>query len=234
MPAPADIHPLALRHIRELRERGAEPTVEEALRLVLLCERVADPYADGRLEGVGIPARCGASDEWLWPLTIGAAVWYRELACGWFAGEGERLFWALAFALAHARDKAALTACRTREAAERMILDWSLSLCCTRAELEEAVDGVLPPVPPADPGGVRRGTDWGWIVGTVEAVTGIPCDHWLWEVSRDETIRAWYRAKQVQAARGGPSAPEEPSAGDLALMELASYKALIIKRATGG
>jgi hypothetical protein len=229
-----DIHPLALRHLRELRERGAEPTVEEALRLVYLCERVADPHADGRLEHVGIPVRCGASDEWLWPLTIGAAVWYRELACPWWEGEGERLFWALAFALAHARDKAALTACRTREAAERMILDWSLSLCCTRAELEQAVDEALPPPAPAEPGGVNKGTDWGWIVGTVEAVTGIPCDHWLWEVSRDETIRAWYRARQVSAARVGGSAPEAPSAEDEALLELAQFKAGVVRRAAGG
>jgi hypothetical protein len=235
MTAKPDIHPLARAHLRELRERwSVEPTLEESLWIVRLCERVVNPAAGERLDLVGVPERCGSSDEWLWPITIGAAVWFQDLASGWWRGDGERLFWALAFCLAHGRDKATLTACRTREAAAGMIREWSLSLCCTRAELEAAVDAVLPPPPGAAAAPGR--TDWACVAGEIESVTGIPCEHWLWEVSREATLGAWLRARRVLAAMGGCGPGAAPrGAEDAALAELAEAKrAIIAAHAAGG
>lgn len=94
------IHPLAERHIRELRERWhIEPTLEECLWIVQLAERVLNPVAGTRMELAEIPERVGVSDEWLHPLTIGAALWFTERASAWWADDRERLFKAIAWAM---------------------------------------------------------------------------------------------------------------------------------------
>lgn len=229
IPKPS-IHPLAHRHIRELRERwGVEPTLEEALWIVELCKRVLNPNAGERLDLIGIPARCGASDEWLWPITIGAGIWYQDLAEAWWPGDVDRLNQAMAFALAHARDKETLRACRTRDVSAGMIREWALSLTCNQAELNAAVDEILPPKGYVKPGAVQTGkTDWEALVREIELVSGIGADHWLWEVSREATLRAWFQARQVLAAQGGRGAPSGTSPEDEAVQDLATAKKAII------
>ena len=228
-----EIHPLARTHLRELRERwGVEPTLEEAVWIVALCEKVLNPGIGARAELIGVPARCGASDEWLWPMTVGAGIWFRELACAWWDGDPDRQFWALAFAMAHGRDKAVLAACRTREASAGMIREWSLSLACTREEMEAAVDAVLPPAgrPERKQGAATEGAmDWARLVAELEVSSGIPADRWIWGVSRAHTMQAWHAARQVIAAQGGKSAEGGRSAADEALMDLAAAKDAIIK-----
>lgn len=221
---------MARQHLRELREFWqVEPTLEETLWIIELCKRVVNPVAGERLELIGVPARCGASDEWLWPITIGAAIWYQDLACGWWQGDREGTFKALAFSLAHARDKEILRMCRTRAEAEGLIHAWGMSLTCTRAELEEAVDRVLPETPRPDKDKKAAGyTDWTALVGEIEMVSGIGAEHWLWEVSREETLRAWFRSRQVLAARGMGAGAESPDPLDEAVQDLAAAKQMII------
>jgi hypothetical protein len=232
--AKPELHPLARQHLRELRERwGVEPTLEEAIWIVELCGRVLNPHTEDRADLAGIPQRCGAGDVWLWPPTVGSSVWYQELACGWWAGEPERLFWALAFALAHARDGETLRACRTREAAAGMIREWSLGLGCTREELEDGLDRVLPPCPDEAERKAARGAamDWGRLVAEIESASGLPAEHWVWRVSRTHTLLAWHAARQLAAAQGGRAAPGAPDPADEAVQALAAAKAAIIRRA---
>lgn len=222
------IHPMAAQHLRELRERwGVEPTLEESLWIVKLCARVLNPVSGSRRDLIGIPARCGDSAEWLWPITIGAGVWFQDFASVWWRGDSERMFKALAFALSHARDKETLTALRDSAAAARMIRDWASKLTCTREELEAAVDEVLPPVS-RQTKGERPQTDWTELVIDLAVITGIPNDHWVWDISRSETINAWVAARRVAAARGGSDC-EGVSAADEAVKDLAEAKAAIVK-----
>lgn len=225
------IHPLAESHIRELRERWAvEPTLSEALWIVQLCERVINPFDGERLDLIGIPVRVGCSSEWLWPITIGASVWFQDLASLWWSASDERMFKALAFCLAKGRDKTALRECRTREGAEAAIKAWALSLTCTRQELEVAVDALLPTTTNTPQKADASKTDWAALVGEIEVITGIAADRWIWDISKDETVRAWHRCRLVLAARAGcGGADQADSPLDQALADLALAKDTIIK-----
>lgn len=224
------IHPLAHTHLLELRQKwGVKPTLEESLWIVECCKRVLNPYNGSRMDLIGIPVRCGHSDEWLWPITVGAGIWYQDLAETWWQGDRDKLGIALAFALAHARDKETLRECRTREAAAEMIHGWGYSLTCTRAELEAAIDEVLPaPSAQVKPVAEQSRTDWEALIGEIEIVSGIAADHWLWEISREATLRTWFRTRQIVAAQGGRSAPAGADPEDEAIQELANAKAAII------
>lgn len=227
------LHPLAHQHLRELRERwGVEPTVEEAIWIVRLCERVMCPCEGERSDLCGIPVRAGISGVFLWPLTIGAAVWYQDYAAKWWNDNQERMTMALGFALANGRDcKMMRAASLGRESAEKVIRNWAESLTCTREELEAAFDEVLPAAKPSDGKQPNpQKIDWEQIVGEIEAVSGIACDHWLWDMSKEATLRAWHRARSVMIARAGGSVGTsvlDPL--NIALQELAEAKAEIIK-----
>lgn len=225
------LHPLAQQHLSELKKRwGVEPTVEEAIWIVRLCERVMCPCEGERSDLCGIPVRAGISDVYLWPLTIGAAVWYQDYAAKWWADNQERMTMALGFALANGRDKSLMRAASLgRESSEKVIKDWAVSLTCTREELEAAFDEILPPSKPSGEPNPPK-IDWEQIVGEIEAISGIACDHWLWDMSKEATLRAWHRARSVQIARGGGTPGTsvlDPL--NVALQELAEAKASIIK-----
>lgn len=229
------VHPLALQHLRELRERwGVEPTLEESIWIVSLCERVLCPCEGERSDLCGIPIRAGVSDVFLWPFTIGASVWYQDYAAKWWGAEVDRMNTALCYALANARDKDAIrSVALSKESAEKTIKAWALSLNCTPQELCQAFDEAIPPVTPSDD---RKGKDtpkkidWESIVGEIEATTGIPADHWLWDVSKDATLRAWHRARSVLIARaGGSSSGSVLDPLNVALQDLADAKTAIIK-----
>jgi len=230
MIAKPSIHPLAAQHLRELREKwGVEPTLEETLWVVQLCEKVLNPGIGAHASLIGIPERVGGSDVWLWPPTIGAAVWWREFALAWWAQDEERASLSLAFALAHARDRETLTACRTQDATEAMIHDWSLSLTCTRAELNDAVDRIYSETErPRKRNDSAKVMDWSSLIAELEVSSGLPSDRWIWSVSRAHTIEAWHASKRVIAAQGGyPSGRTD--AADEAIQDLAFAKDAIIR-----
>jgi len=226
------VHPLAQQHLRELRERwGVEPTLEESIWIVGLCDRILCPCEGERSDLCGMPIRVGVSSVYLWPFTIGAGVWYQDYAAKWWGKNSERMSLALGYALANARDKEAIRAVAvSKEAAESAIKAWALSITCTRQELEQAFEDAIP-MPSANrkPSDTPKKIDWENIVGEIEAVTGIPADHWIWDVSRDATQRAWERSRSVLIARaGGSDSGSELDPLNVALQDLANAKTSII------
>lgn len=231
MIAKPSIHPLAAQHLRELRERwGVEPTLEESIWIVELAKRVVDPVPSERRELLGLPVRIGSGDDWLWQPTIGGRVWFRDLATAWWRGDDEQLFRALAFSLANGRDRAVMRSCRTRAEAEAVIWKWSMGLTCNADELQAAVSEVMPESrPETGKKPVKPGTvDWQEVCGELEAATGIPTDHWVWEISMDETERAWIRSRRQAAAMMGVSLADDCSPEDEAVKDLAAAKCAII------
>ena len=226
------IHPLALRHLQELKERwGVEPTLAESLWVVRLCDRVLSPNEGERADLCGMPARAGVSDVWLWPITIGASVWVQDYAQKWWGQDDERMYMAFCFALANGRKRDAMReASLSPERAADLVGAWALGLNCTNEELHAAFNIVVPGKPKGAKENTASKIDWDAVVGELEASTGIPADHWLWDVSKDATLRAFHRAKQVTIARAGGG-----SAGDMldpltrALQELAEAKGAIIE-----
>ena len=227
-----DIHPLALSHLKELRERwGVEPSLAESLWIVRLCDRVLNPNEGERADLCGFPQRAGVSDVWLWQITIGASVWVQDKASPWFGAHDEKMFYAFCFALANGRDKNIMHAAGlSKAAAERMVKDWCEGLTCTREELAAAFDEVCPSKLPSEKENTQSKINWGMIVGELEAASGIPKDRWLWDVSKEETVRAWHRSRMVLLARSGGGLSD--GIGDPlteALQELATVKDAIIQ-----
>ena len=240
MPVPKPrIHPMAEQHLRDLRERWhVEPTLAEALWIVQLCDRVLNPVEGERHDLCGMPIRVGQSDIHLWPLTIGATCWLHDKAFRWFEGEDKMGTLAYWYALAHGRDRDAIReAGRSPEAARRIITDWTDALPVRLDEMEEACDRVCPvdngdtPSPSAS-GGVDATTDcktpdWAEIVGEAEAITGIPSDHWVWDVSLMMTVNAWRRARAVLIAQAG-GGYKGGGAADAAFNDLVQARKAII------
>jgi len=226
------IHPMAESHIREFRERWKfEPTLEECLWIVQLVDKVLNPVEGTRMELAEIPERVGMSDEWLHPLTIGAGIWFDELAANWWEGNRGALFNALAWVLAHGRDKELITMARTRDAAAALIHDWGMSLTCTRRELEAAVDRMLPPIdrPVKKDEAKPQSMDWAALIDELTVATGIPARHWVWEISREATCRAWWASRSMIAAQGGRSGVSGPNPADQAIQNLARAKKAILQ-----
>lgn len=229
LPKP-DIHPLVESHLADLRKRGIEPTLAEQIWIVNLCRRVVSPFDSERADLIGAPVRVGGVS--LWRLTVGASVWLQDCAFRWWAGDEARLGMAVAWALAFARDREAIrdAAAAGPAGAAAVINAWALGLACTRAELEAAIDEVMPPVPPADPrepAGCDQ-MDWQAVALDLAVITGIPVDHWVWECSKNETLRAYARAKAALIARvGGGYDPHEADPISVALQDLARAKGII-------
>lgn len=231
MTAMPTLPPLALKHIADLKSKGIEPTIEEAIWLVALCERVLCPVSGERSDLCGMPVRVGISDVWLWPLTIGASVWLLDYCLTWWSSDKDRdrLTMATFFALANGRDRTAIQqASYSREVAEDIVGEWALSLNCTRDELEEAADLVLPKPAVQPDDGQKRQMDWDAICGEIEAACGIPADHWVWEVSKAATLRAYSRSKAVLHARAGGQVAASDDPLNEAIQNLASAKRTMI------
>jgi hypothetical protein len=231
MIAKPDIHPLAAQHLRELRDRGIAPSDDEIMWIVALCEKVLRPDGGDRADLCGFPVRVGSSDIYLRPLTIGAAVWLHDRAEAWYGGDGGRHLYAIAWALAHGRDAAAMRAASlSRGEADRIITAWCAGLTCTLAELEAAIDRLMPANAGEPQNAENPDPDWPGIIADIESATGIETDHWLWDVSMAATVRAWIAARSRLVQMAGGSPPHFDALND-ALAALARAKAQIIAEA---
>lgn len=229
IPSRPELHPLARKHLESLRARGIVLTDAEVLWIVGICRQITAP--DGvETSLIGMPVRVGLSDVWLWPMTVGASIWWRDCAIVWFKGNDGFLFWALAWTLAHARTAKVFRAASTPESARRLVEGWALTLGATRAEIEAAVDAVLPPSGgenAARPAAKTPPPSWTRIVNELAEDYGLAEDHWLWDKDTAATIDAWVRARSVRGALGrNASHGEDPV--DSSVKSLAVVKAIII------
>lgn len=207
--------------VQELRaEHGIEPDFDEILWLHTLGEA---QFNAGRTDGVsGTPAKAG--NVWLWPLTILSADWI-DRAAGWFAHTPLLQFWAIAFGLAYGRgqpipgtprqswferllrrlldlrEERTLADLVDREEGARTIRQWVMRSGATQAEMENAVEWVMPrdndnPQPAAPPG-----LNLNEIVHQLSILTGTDPEYWRQRTSMDETVRAFTQAVAIENAR---------------------------------
>lgn len=210
----------------------ADLTADEVVQLVRACERVADPFREVNAGAVGMPVRVSAG-VWFWPLTIGAVAWLEETADRWWADDPRRYRNALVYAALHAREPEAFAEIEKREV-ERLVRRALRTVTATSAEVDAALDRVLGIASgassPADDEAVNAtATSWAHLLAKVEASTGIVRDHWLWDVSYAETLRAYHEARQVATA-SGERAPEMLDELDDAVNALQRLKVNIMNR----
>lgn len=211
--------------VRELRvDHGVEPTLDEILWLHELGKVVENPIAGERLDLIGTPAKAG--NVYLWPMTIMAAQWFNNRAVRWFGRSRPLLTYVLAFALAHGRgdplpepagrgwlerlvrklfdlrNPLCLDDLVDRDQAFVVVRRWAARLGCTRAELESAIDLVLPQadaVAAADTA-PQPALDTEAVVNDLAVLTGT--DPALWRrTEQSRVFHAFQRACAIERAR---------------------------------
>ena len=238
------LHPHLDNALRDLRSRfGAEAsslTADEMFDLVACVRRVENPFGDVNADAIGFPVKA-CEGVYFWRLTAGASAWLDEYAGEWWGGErdSKRYFWALCYALAHARRKEAFVGLDTPSRAYEAIREFVLGVPATQEELTLAVDKALGRVPDADD--PKRGEtplkenalDWARLVARLEGQSGICADEWLWGRSAGYTVRAYNDlaafARRYGAAQGGDDGRMKDLLDD-ALNALARCKARIGRR----
>jgi len=135
-----------------------------------------------------LPARVGSVT--LWPITIGASLWWKECGKGYFEGEKESdQLVALAWMLAHAREPTAFDAATSRREAAKAIRKWLWKEVrgVTLAELAVAVGDVLGWDDGFDGGdlveagsGEGSSIDWGEYLASLCGGYHRPPEYFLW------------------------------------------------------
>ncbi len=238
-------HPHLENALRDLRDRfGAEAsalTADEMFDLVECVRRAESPFADVNADAMGFPVKV-CEGVYLWRLTAGASAWLDDYAGVWWGGErdGKRYFWALCYALAHARSKEAFIGLDTPQKAHDAIRKFALRVPATQKELALAVDKALGRTDDADD--PKRGAtpqkenalDWAALVARLEGQSGIRADEWLWGRSAGYAVRAYNDlatfARRYGAATGGGEERRMKDLLDEAMNALARCKARIGRR----
>lgn len=213
-------------------------TADELEELVDCCRRADHPFDEETKALFDAPAaRLRGAD--FYPLTVGASIWLDEYAEKWWGDDNNRYFWALVYALVHARDKDAFSGMDDKRAARRAIVRMALRFAFSRRALEDAVDAALGrsgnDAPDSrGPGAAEREaamTDWSAMVARLEVESGIMRDDWLWGRSAAYTVRA-YHELHVFAARasGGEDRRRMFDELDRAINALARLKKRIKER----
>lgn len=226
------------KEINELKSVGvtfADLTADEIERVVKACERMSRPFSSVNADAVGFPVKVGGTME-LFKLTIGATCWLDEFAGKWWSVDSKRYFWAMVYAMAHARDPEAFLKLTDETVATAAIREMALGASVTEGELMTAIDAVLgdqretsgnaPTRAPTQP-------DWASIVQELETATGLPCDVWVWRRSLDWVIGCYATHHNYIRAVRGERAVRMKDDLDRATNALARVRCDILKRVKG-
>lgn len=179
--------------IRELAETGVTPDAEETVWLYHSAERVLDGSGLSCPALLEVPVR--VRSVILWPMTIGARLWWQRFAERWYGAEDAPALLALAFAHAHARRARIFNKLRAKPAADIALIAWQVSRArdCTLAELAWGIERLAgafddvefdsPNYIEPDRHRIASAADWGDIVAKVCAAYSYTPEYVLWRLS---------------------------------------------------
>lgn len=202
MPPKATLSLTAQRRVNELRALGIEPTLDEVIQLHEAGHRIEHPAADADRIILGNPVRAG--NVWLWPLTVGASMWWSARGSEWFGIENRIGDYALAYTLAHAREPEVFNALSDYPTAAATVRTWMTQLACTKPELDQAMGQVLNikaerANPAADD---PAELDWLAFLDAIRKALGNDLATWLWVHPMDMVTKLVRRHVNVSLALG--------------------------------
>ena len=188
-PARWTVCDLAADEFQKLEADGICLTPQEVLDIQALSLDAMGDFDDGfRLRGS--PVLVGGAT--LWPLTIAGASWREEVEALLSADDYTGRRYVLAYAMAHGRDKAAMTV-YGRDAI-RAVLKWAKKLTCRTEDLLEAVNDILGDKPRVElPEGKLKdgGEDLPtpvYLEQTAISLFGTDPDVWRYQLSMDQVV----------------------------------------------
>lgn len=226
--------------VYSLSQKGitfADFTPDEVEAFVRAIDRCDNPFSDVNAELCGIPIYV-CEGVWFWKTTVGASVWLDQYAKKWWLDTGQKkaYFWAIVYALMHARDKGAFTDMTDETTAYERIKRDALRLVVHEDEITAAVDYALS-LSDAEPKENKKNREkaqqnWAEVVARLEVQSGVKADDWLWGRSLDYTKRAYIDlSRMAQAAgRGGVKTARMLDELDRAESAFARLKAGIVSR----
>lgn len=226
--------------LADLKGRGIEPKdilPSEFERLVRACDRCDRPFSELNAELAGMPI-VACEGVFFWKLTVGASVWLDQYAKRWWLDTGQQkaYFWAIVYALIHARERDAFSTLTGEDEAYERIRADALRLVANEEEIVVAVDLALK-LHDAEPKAqqafnIQVENDWQGIIARLESQSGIPAEEWIWRRSLDYTRMAYRDLSRFAAACGGRKAERMKDELDYAMNALARIRSEIIGRVT--
>lgn len=233
--------------IAKLKSQGVtmnDLTPEEIEIFVASVNKCNSPFDGINADAVGMPIRV-REGLYFWRLTVGATVWLEEYAARWFPPKerAKAYFWALVYAVHHARDKESFVNLTTEAEAYEAIKKDILSINATEAEITEAVDVALDIGIPLERKNERQRQadaesqeNWDELLRCLETQSGISVDVWAWERSAGYASRAygelWHFARACSGSSGNARRMRDQL--DEAITNLARVEAGIIRRVKEG
>lgn len=193
--------------IRELRELGIEPTLDEIILLHELGKKVQRNGRKSSREAAGRPVKAG--DVYLWPFTIGASMWYMDGPVEWFRDNERMNIYVLAFALSHARDCSAFVELVDYRATVDAVKAWVKSVSATYAELVDGITMLFDQTSQDTPHD-QSDPDWGAFIGFLTKHYGGTPDFWRWEEPMNYCVQLCSLAFQQERAAGQAPDPNDP------------------------
>ena len=211
--------------LARLKTLGINPTADEIITLHELGTRLLDTAGAQDIDPARRRVMAGVTR--LFPFTIGAAEWYSDIGFPLF-GDGELSLYALAYALAFAREPEKFS--YDYVSAERDIAAFKKTLGCTQAELKTAVSKLLPP--DDDDRDDCDSQSYAKVLTFLVLHCGGSSDDWRWNEDRDfcfSVIEQYIFEVQSESGEASASAPLVKATG-----ELHSYFRKIIRSRENG
>lgn len=196
--------------IKELREAyGIEPTLDEVICLHELGKLCENPPGDETRYLRGEPELAG--NVWLFPFTIGASLWWRD-AMQKVGANDPAAGYLLPFALHHARHPDVLNRCQTLKQIRAEVQEFVRGLSCTVAELDYAIDRILPATENTAAESEHKPVDWAEVVGVLcRYFKGTTPDYWLWATAMDVAVSLLSKSAKIMEAEGDTFDERDPA-----------------------
>ena len=222
---------LARNRIEVLQKQGFDLDLDDIINLHYAGLKLEAPDGLPDLSVLGNPIQCG--NVILWPLSIGASIWYNRRAAVWFASSPELNIYALAYAYAHAYKPEILHGLINQGDASKAVSEWAKTVTATKDELLNALDQLMPELtidrktkicpecqqvvhPEKTADDVCPDSDFDEtsfvdvIASLMLAYPGKDYAYWAWQTSQSLALRLLDRANRRELAKNGQIDPHNP------------------------
>lgn len=181
--------------IAECKSAGVELTPEEYIWIYEASRRAIDGAGNECPSFIDLPVTIG--NVTLWPMTLGAMMWWNSYGDKWYSEDKNTHVIAFAFCLANAKEKDLFSEMNSKVKADLKIVAWQskTSSDCTITQLAWGIDklnGQYDYIEISSPNETKvrnySSTDWGVVIAKLCGAYHQPAEYFLWRLSQAAAI----------------------------------------------
>ena len=181
--------------VKELKAAGVDITPDEYVWLYEAAKKAINGSGSECPAFIEIPVTIG--DVTLWPMTIGAMLWWSRYAEEWYANDKTMQIIAMAYCMAHAKEPETILNLNSKAKADIALVAWqaTTSSKCTLGQLSWAIDKVNGQFDYVDIHSenavetlANSSADWGVIIAKLCGAYHMPARYFLWDLSQSAAI----------------------------------------------